>query len=177
MTPGRPIAYLQDKYVIRGKKKNHRIRAMYDARKAHKALYPKNWMREIVPLILARDGYRCRVCGIERYAVGEWQDGQFIRWRQGGSFLEAKRIAAVVSQELGRKQRVVLLACAHVLNPDPSDVRNENLLTLCNYHHTRLDTPLRQVGISNYWKLGREAEAYRKWRFSAEHDDDFLLDD
>ena len=106
---------------------------------------PLNWKTEIVPRILARVGYRCRKCGIERYAVGEWDtNGQFTRWRQGATYGAAVRIAKGLTHILGRKQAVVTLACCHLENPDPRDCRNENLAIMCNYHHALFDTALRQ---------------------------------
>jgi 5-methylcytosine-specific restriction endonuclease McrA len=37
----------------------------------------------------------------------------------------------------------VVLTTAHVLNPDPSDCRQENLQALCQACHNRLDAPMR----------------------------------
>jgi 5-methylcytosine-specific restriction endonuclease McrA len=38
----------------------------------------------------------------------------------------------------------VTLTVAHLHNPDPMDVRDENLASLCNSCHNRLDAPMRR---------------------------------
>lgn len=149
----------QKKSVIRRKNGPIRSRELYDIylrRKTQRGLYPKDWKKEIVPRILARDGYRCRECGVERYAVGEWDGGVFIRWRQAASFKDGQRIAAILSQQFGRKQTVVTLACCHLENPDPRDVRNENLASLCSYHHALRDNWLRAKYAQERMKARRE---------------------
>ena len=38
---------------------------------------------------------------------------------------------------------IVVLTVAHLENPDPMDVRDENLAALCQACHNRLDAPMR----------------------------------
>jgi len=63
--------------------------------------------------ILERDGHKCQFCGAANY--------------------EPHPIT-------GSK---VVLTMAHLINPDPMDVRDENLGMLCQLCHNRLDAPMR----------------------------------
>lgn len=103
--------------------------------------YPANWKTEIRPRILARAGNKCERCGVANYAIGArdihgvWRDEHSIHCMNSsegealyGDFPEMMKI---------------VLTIAHVGNPDPMDVRDENLQALCQKCHNVLDAPMR----------------------------------
>lgn len=154
-----------EKIGISGKRRKKKRGVWYDTRKAaRRKLYPANWKSEIVPHILVRDDYRCRTCGIKQYAVGAWDKaGVFTQWHQAESFTEGEEVAARLSEETGKRVVVVLLACAHLENPDPADVRDENLGMLCNYHHAHFDYKLRMKGFRQWYFEVQEAKRRAAW--------------
>lgn len=83
----------------------------------NKARYPKNWNTEIRPRILDRAGNRCEMCGVENHTYR-------------------------LNPKTG-KMAFIVLTIAHILNEDPSDCRDENLMALCQRCHNGLDAKMR----------------------------------
>ncbi len=101
--------------------------------------YPADWP-EIRARILARDGYRCQRCGVSNYAaVVRGSEGKILTSVQAQSFADGKRLAHLLTTTLRQKAIVIVLVVAHVDNPDPLDCRDDNLATLCQWHHLQLD--------------------------------------
>lgn len=100
-----------------------------------KSKYPANW-RQIRAQILDRAGHKCEQCGVPNHALGyRNKSGLFIKCE--GMQLEA---ASLLDEE---KIIKIVLTIAHTENPDPMDVRPENLSALCQRCHNRLDAPMR----------------------------------
>ena len=101
--------------------------------------YPADWPA-IRARILARDGYRCQRCGVSNYAAIV-RDAEEKIWTSApaSSFAEGKRLASELTARWGRKASVIVLVVAYVDNPDPLDCRDDNLATLCQWDHLRLD--------------------------------------
>lgn len=130
-------------------------------RKENKGLYPANWKSEIVPMVRARSGNRCEMCGVEH---GAW----VARTPSRDKFVRVKVISAttpmvpfgnapvwdaatgkhtgeVAAQiELHNPVRIILTV-AH-LNHDPTDNRPENLRHWCQLHHNQYDAKTRAAG-------------------------------
>jgi hypothetical protein len=92
--------------------------------------YPKNWKTEIRPAILAREGNRCKFCGVENYACG-YRDSH-------GNFIELSPMESEARSEDGLKQIVIILTIAH-LDHDINNNNHENLAALCQRCHLRYD--------------------------------------
>ena len=93
--------------------------------------YHPDWKDVIRPSILKRDNYRCRECGapnrtrIIRQSEKEW--------------LEVDPIIEREAKATGQKIIKIVLTVAH-LNHLITDNRDENLKSLCQLHHLRLDS-------------------------------------
>ena len=85
-------------------------------RQEMKARYPKNW-KEIRLRILERADNKCELCGVENHS-------EYVRKKDG------KAIKHV-------------LTIAHVLNEDPADCSEGNLMALCCFCHNGLDAKMR----------------------------------
>ena len=94
------------------------------------------WKRELYPdnwdeiraHIMERAQGRCEFCGAENYQPHPITGGK------------------------------VVLTCAHILNPDPMDTRDENLKMLCQKCHNTLDAPMRVQHSKATRAAKREAE-------------------
>jgi hypothetical protein len=137
-------------------------------RPERKHLYPANWKTEIVPMIRARSGDCCEVCGVgngatiyrasARCAPGtkEWYIYTNIQThihRIDGtvfSFASAEQFGVEIDERPIR----IILTVAH-LNHDETDNRPQNLAHLCQLHHNRHDAKHRAANA----KARREREA------------------
>jgi hypothetical protein len=121
-------------------------------RPERKHLYPANWKTEIVPMIRARSGDCCEICGVRNKAVinrasarcapdrREWFlyiEDQFLIFRIDGKefeFASAGQFGVTIEDSDIR----IVLTVSH-LNHDETDNRPENLAHLCQLHHNRHD--------------------------------------
>ncbi|MBC6698060.1 hypothetical protein [Hymenobacter sp. BT190] len=104
--------------------------------------YPLNWKTEIRPRILAREGYRCKFCGILNGSIG-W------RVKRSGRFYTQEQVAAadILTEDrayLGWALRKpafrIILTIAH-LDHALVNHRDENLVALCQRCHLNYDRP------------------------------------
>lgn len=98
--------------------------------------YPDDW-QEIRQRILKRDNHRCKFCGVRNYAIiwrcpsdpsiysDCYEDGA--RWYQRPAAHEIK----------------IVLTTAHLHDPDPHNISDDNLAMLCQRCHLALDAPLK----------------------------------
>lgn len=91
------------------------------------ALYPVNWLSEIRPRILKRDGHRCKFCGVANGLRGH-RDGY-------GDFRECNPCP---DPRHGRQLRIVLTV-AHLHDRNPMAADDDNLAALCQACHFRHD--------------------------------------
>lgn len=122
----------------------------------NRALYPANWTSEIVPRIHARDGGRCKFCGVPHRAIG---------WRgpRGGFHLveldgNRQRLAEAQFSR-GDLVRLILIVCtvAHLHDMNPANCADENLALLCQRCHNRHDRPYRIANAAATRQAKREA--------------------
>ncbi len=92
--------------------------------------YPSSWLDEIRPRILKRDKFRCRVCLVKQRAFGyRLKNGKFV-------YTESRE--PVWGMPAGSKIIQIHLSVAH-LDHDTWNNSDENLLTMCQFHHNRHD--------------------------------------
>ena len=105
--------------------------------------YPENWKTEIVPAIHVRAGAQC-----------EWHD-----W-EAGEWVRCPKI----HREPRESGKPVTLTTGHLGAPRPGshgdahdkmDVREENLLLMCEAHHLRYD-------LQDHMKHAKETRVARK---------------
>lgn len=111
-------------------------------RPENRALYPKNWKSEIVPMIRARSGNRCECtgqCGVRHpdFVMVDAGAGT-IHWPERCARLNGMPIDEIEGP-------AIVLTVAH-LNHDPTDNRPGNLLHMCQGCHNRYDLPHRRAG-------------------------------
>jgi 5-methylcytosine-specific restriction endonuclease McrA len=115
----------------------------------NRGLYPANW-DEISRRIRERDGQKCKECGVKNGAVGcRDQDGNFYTEE------EIDRDGIAPGAILGKVIKIVLTV-AH-LNNTPMDCRDENLKSLCQRCHLKLDAPLHQANSAKTRHLKKVA--------------------
>ncbi len=112
-----------------------------------RALYPANW-KEIVARILARAGHRCECSG----RCGRPHDGGRCGAPNGAFILRAvERLEAWILAPspgekapagFGAKQIKVVLTTAHLDDPNPANCADENLASMCQLCHLRLDAAM-----------------------------------
>lgn len=126
----------------------------------NKHLYPDNW-EEIRRATLARDKYRCRVCGLHDHSVGYRENGVFIPtkgniihdlagegWSYPSqlplSYEEAWDLKTFLNETEVENIRwiVIVLTVAH-LDHNPANCVPENLASLCQRCHNIYDRPHR----------------------------------
>lgn len=99
--------------------------------------YPPDW-RAISLRIRERDHWRCRHCAIPNGAY---------YYRDGGAAVVLAgdtRASAEAEAPHGVAVRRVVLTVAHWPDPDPTNCADDNLQSLCQQCHNRLDMPMRQ---------------------------------
>ena len=123
--------------------------------------YPPNWRSEIRPRILARDGHRCKLCGLADRVQGWWgASGQFYTpedW--AGGFIPGEDEAAIAKKMLrnpagGR----VVLTIAH-LDHALVDHSDANLAALCQRCHLRYDKAVVAPKAAYTRKYGRATQS------------------
>ena len=105
-----------------------------------KAKYPREWPA-ISKRIRERDGWACKFCGVKANAIGardkdgRWWDEDAIHNlnHDYGEWIFPDGFPAMVR---------IVLTVAHLENADPMDCRDENLASLCQRCHLRLDGKL-----------------------------------
>lgn len=130
----------------------------------NKNLYPKNWTKEITPVVRATYSNRCAWCGkpngarVKRAAGGIWYDEEADFWRKPAQVKVIDGVLTVLAPQTTVEAPIkskqswldkVVLTVAHlgVKKPDGSpgnkrekmDCRPENLLPLCQYCHILFD--------------------------------------
>lgn len=96
-------------------------------------------------------------------------DGNFRVTVQAESLKEGRLFADNLKQESGRKLAVIVLHCCHLDNPDPMDVRDENLAIFCQYHHRLFDRVRdTQMALLTKERKRKEREEWgRVWKAEA----------
>ena len=94
---------------------------------------PKNWRSEIRPRILARDGRRCRCCGVIDQAYG---------YRDAGGKFHA--LEPGTAPPPGRKPLTILMNVVH-LDHLLVDHADDNLGLMCQRCHGNYDKPITAV--------------------------------
>lgn len=127
-------------------------------------LYPKNWLSEIRPEILARAKNCCEECGVENgigIFRGIYNDEKVFQkangdlYKEDGTFImHDSQYCCIEGKQENSKAIKVVLTVAH-LNHDINDNRPENLKALCQLHHLRLD-------ISHHRKNSRATNEKKK---------------
>lgn len=124
--------------------------------------YPANWP-EIRNRILRRAGgseddprvgARCEKCGVRNYDVGRRVDGEFIddarEYIPEGqddpfpSYQSAKFYADELNLTAKQPYVVIVLTIAHVHDPDPQNVADDNLAAWCQKCHNGHDVEYRK---------------------------------
>lgn len=133
-------------------------------RPERKQLYPANWKSEIVPMIRARSGDKCEICGVRNLQwVARTVSGRFFCYTFPGAGINAgaivfnaehgKTSSFAVSHLEWREPIKIILTVAH-LNHDEADSRAENLAHLCQLHHNRHDAQHRAANAARTRKSG-----------------------
>ena len=103
--------------------------------------YPHNWRTEIRPRILARDGHRCKFCGIADHLVG-WRvaSGNFYTWGDWESSHIAPGDEKALAKAMIKKPQPyqIVLTVAH-LDHRLIDHSDGNLAALCQRCHLNHD--------------------------------------
>lgn len=112
--------------------------------------YPANW-EEIRTQILERAQHRCEQCGVPNH-VWVIRNPDKSHWPPEGKATERDMRIAIkkelgIDSPYGLKPIRIVLTIAHIENPDPVDVRPENLKALCQLHHLQHDA--KQHGINS----------------------------
>ena len=121
--------------------------------------YPANWLSEIRPRILVRDGHRCKFCGVP--------DGAHIQRSRRGHYMlpSGEAFDGTTGQLLAgeadtwppeRKVRIVL-TIAH-LDHALTDHSDDNLAALCQQCHLRYDKRVVAPKAAYTRKYGRATE-------------------
>ena len=98
--------------------------------------YAENWRDVIRPLILKRDNYKCRECGVlHRSRVYKSTAGSYVVCDE---FIEAW------AKEQGKKVFTLYLQVAHIDN-DKTNNEPSNLITLCPVHHAKMDSDYKKL--------------------------------
>jgi 5-methylcytosine-specific restriction endonuclease McrA len=133
-----------------------------------RSAYPPEWP-QIRARILERDQHRCQRCGVQNFSVGlRLEDGTFRLYVTTDSYNEGKRHAEAWGAAFPSIPPIVIvLACAHLENPDPMDCREENLKSLCQGCHSALDLPMRRRHVmATRLRKQREAHQYELFNVS-----------
>ena len=106
--------------------------------------YPPDWP-EIRARILERAGNRCEWegCGVPNGCTGARDVNGNWHCEEAIHCLNCQDGEALFDGEFPRLITIVLTV-AHVKDPDPMNVSDDNLMALCQLHHNRLDAPMRQ---------------------------------
>lgn len=92
--------------------------------------YHSEWRDIIRPMILKRDAYKCRTCGLKHKSK--------VYRKSKGHYQELDQFMENWALDNGKKVFTLYLHIAHI-NSNKKDNRPENLITLCPYHHAELD--------------------------------------
>lgn len=106
----------------------------------NRANYPPDW-DTISKRVRARDGNACKWCGIKNGAIGA-RDRHGI-WHDQAEIDSMNVNVGLDLFVLVPKTIKIVLTVAHIENPDPMDCRDENLASLCQRCHNKLDAPMR----------------------------------
>jgi 5-methylcytosine-specific restriction endonuclease McrA len=103
-------------------------------------LYPKNWLKEIRPRILERDGHRCKFCGVADHSVGWWGRLAFYTSDNWAADAIDPDDEDLVAHKMAKKPAGsrVILTIAH-LDHGLSNHEDDNLAALCQRCHLNHD--------------------------------------
>lgn len=104
--------------------------------------YPTNWLDFIRPTILARDGHRCKHCGIDNYALllADWTPAPAWLVQEVEGVCEGFPKSGHAAIRRSYQVRRVVLTVAH-LDQDINNNRLDNLAALCQRCHLNHDRP------------------------------------
>ena len=117
--------------------------------------YPQNWLSEIRPRILERDGYCCKFCGIADRLVGWWvTSGRFYTPSDFASkhILGRDENALITKMKKRPEPYQVVLTVAH-LDHKLIDHSDDNLAALCqrcHLNHDRASTARQRAQTRRY---------------------------
>jgi 5-methylcytosine-specific restriction endonuclease McrA len=98
--------------------------------------YHQDWRDVIRPMILKRDQYKCRSCGIKHKSE--------VYRKSKGHYIELDGFMKQWALDNGKKVFTLFLQVAHI-NHKKTDNRPENLITLCPYHHGKFDSEHKKI--------------------------------
>jgi hypothetical protein len=103
--------------------------------------YPPNWRTEIRPRIMKRDNFRCTVCGVQNYVVGERnKDGTLEPLIKADSYADALKFQRLLKRMTDKKPTMIVLQVAHLDQDEWNhNVKDDRLATMCQKHHLAYD--------------------------------------
>ena len=117
-------------------------------------LYPSNW-KEIRRKVLLRAGGEhrrpeikacCENCAVQNYSVGYYDKRNRLQdIHYFDSARKANKKARSLREEKAEKYVTVVLAVAHINDPDPMNVEMDNLKALCQRCHYAMDVDLKEL--------------------------------
>jgi hypothetical protein len=133
-------------------------------RPENKARYPADW-KAVRERVRTRAGDRCEWCGVPNLAwvARELLSGTWLAAATRDDALRARVAVAVAcyyrreSCDLSRVVRVVCTT-AHLHDPDPANVADDNLAFLCQRCHNRHDAPMRARNAADTRRRKRDAK-------------------
>ena len=116
-------------------------------RRENQAFYRSKAWKDARARIMERAKCRCEWCGVPDRARG-------LRLPDGG-FQVLDGMELEVASVEGEKIIQIILTTAHIHNPEPADLRDDNLAALCQRCHNRHDRPYRQANAKQTRVLKR----------------------
>lgn len=134
----------------------------------NKTLYPSDW--DAISLrIRERDGWCCKWCGVPNNAViRRLEDGESYTYY--GQYTTKAEWDMKWSRALPKLIRVVLTV-AHHPDPDPQNCTDDNLHSLCQRCHNRVDASRRAQHAAITRRQHRTRDQLSLWDDQAAHEE------